>query len=236
MVDGPNLYAFVGNRPTYAFDPWGLLTVTTSYETSIRYGAMWVTAESLSKVLGFDYAATHSQAYVNGSLAYNLWEVPDQARESLVPGWQPQSGAIRMGEFELLDVATIISAPRVVWGLGKGALGLVKARLAARKAAQQLAANATKGAAFENAVREALGLSKNTSRLSGEAGTAIPDSIKDGVIIEIKNQAKISMDDQFRVYFEQGKPSQLNRKPGDDLYFRSRAGGDQSRGREDPSF
>jgi len=24
MIDGPNLYAFVGNRPTYAVDPWGL--------------------------------------------------------------------------------------------------------------------------------------------------------------------------------------------------------------------
>ena len=31
LVDGPNLYAFVGNRPTYTYDPWGLFAYQENF-------------------------------------------------------------------------------------------------------------------------------------------------------------------------------------------------------------
>ena len=89
------------------------------------------------------------------------------------------------------------------------------------KAAAQLIKNSRFGRAFEKAVLQKLGLSKNAEKVAGAEGKSIPDARTDTQDIEVKGGDYVTDSKQMRIQREaaqaEGKEHVVVVKPGADV-------------------
>jgi RHS repeat-associated protein len=91
FVDGPNLYAFVGNSPTLNFDPFGLKLIT-HYEPNVeRFGAMLL---PLNKIQAILERAGHVDITDWSPTAY--WDIPDHIIDEVLAAFDEADRLARL--------------------------------------------------------------------------------------------------------------------------------------------
>src|SRR5262245_23351752 len=72
MVDGPNLYAYVGNRPTYAFDAYGL-SLWSDFGNGLDYTASAIGQSMGQGLYDLSHLRWSQNEYLRiGKLMYSL--------------------------------------------------------------------------------------------------------------------------------------------------------------------
>jgi len=129
MIDGPNLYAFVRNGPTFLFDAWGMMLIPVSFsqDTATRYGVTYVP----KAVLDDAYVATLSDDY-------NLFNIDSVELRAAIAAFRASQtpSLIRMWASELDAIDDFLNAVEVaqtlrselIHGAAWGAAGGLGAR------------------------------------------------------------------------------------------------------------